>query len=239
MESNQLEVIVAESGLESTKAKAILEQFRGYFDLAAEWEEKAKVIVVTDASQETEMKMARTGRLFLRDKRLAIERTRKELKEQSLREGKAIDGIANVLKALIVPIEEHLDRQEHYVEIKAKEAADKERARLEAEAQAKREAEEKAKREEAERMRAENERLRREADEREAEAREERMKAEAERRKAEQKARDAEIARKKSETEAARLRREVQESEAKAQSQMVECPKCHHVFNPAMVEVSS
>jgi hypothetical protein len=43
------------------------------------------------------------------------------LKEQALREGKAVDGIANVLKALIVPLEEHLDKQERFVEIRAEE----------------------------------------------------------------------------------------------------------------------
>jgi len=73
--------------------------------------------VVTKEDQTAEMDMARVGRLFLRDKRIAIEKARKELKEQALREGKAIDGIANVLKALIVPIEEYLGKQERFVEI--------------------------------------------------------------------------------------------------------------------------
>src|SRR3990167_11427401 len=102
---NQLQVIVKESGLEPTKAKYILEQFSNYFDLADEWTKKAKTIIVTSENQEADMAIARVGRLFLREKRIAIENSRKSLKEQALREGKAIDGIANVLKALIVPIE--------------------------------------------------------------------------------------------------------------------------------------
>jgi hypothetical protein len=61
--------------------------------------------------------MAREGRLFLKEKRVFIEKTRKDLKEQSLREGKAIDGIANVLKALIEPIEKYLEQQEKFIEI--------------------------------------------------------------------------------------------------------------------------
>ena len=97
---NELQVIVEKSGLEPTKAKTILEKFQNYFEIAAEWEKKSKVIVVTKATQEADMKLARVGRLFLKEKRIAIEKTRKELKEQALREGKAIDGIANVLKAL-------------------------------------------------------------------------------------------------------------------------------------------
>lgn len=132
--ANELEQIVQSSGLEETKSNILLEQFKDYFSIAAEWEKKAKMIAVTDESQSADMQMARTGRLFLREKRIAIEKTRKTLKEQSLREGKAIDGIANVLKALILPIEEYLDKQEHFVEIKAKEKVEAER--LEAERKA-------------------------------------------------------------------------------------------------------
>jgi len=129
--ANDLQTIVQESGLEKSKAQYILDNFQNYFDIAAEWEKRAKTLVVTDASQEVEMKLARTGRLFLKEKRLAIEKSRKELKEQSLREGKAIDGIANVLKALIVPVEEYLEKQEKFVELK--EEAEREARRQEIE----------------------------------------------------------------------------------------------------------
>ena len=104
MKENQLMVIVKESGSEKSKANVILEKFQDSFKIADEWSKKAKMLKVTDASQATEMKMAREGRLFLQKKRLDIEHTRKELKAQSLRECKAIDGIANVLKGLIEPI---------------------------------------------------------------------------------------------------------------------------------------
>ena len=115
---NKLEIIVTESGLETSKAQYIIDKFNDYFAIAADWEQRAKTIKVTDENQLVDMQMARTGRLFLREKRIAIEKSRKALKEQSLREGKAIDGIANVLKALIIPIEDYLDEQEHFVEIK-------------------------------------------------------------------------------------------------------------------------
>lgn len=103
---SQLEIIVKESGLTGSKASFILEQFQSYFALASEWETKAKTLVVSRPDQTAEMAMAREGRLFLREKRIAIENSRKKLKEDVLREGKAIDGIANVLKALIEPIVE-------------------------------------------------------------------------------------------------------------------------------------
>ena len=173
---NQLQVIVKESGLEATKAQYILEKFQNYFEIAGQWEIKAKALIVTDASQTAEMQMARTGRLFLREKRVAVEKVRKELKEQALREGKAIDGIANVLKALIVPIEEHLERQEKFVEIQ--QAAEAEKIRLEVVERMEKEriAKEKADAEEQERIRIENEKLKAEAIKREKAAEAEKKK---------------------------------------------------------------
>lgn len=122
--NNQLLEIVQESGLEESKAQVLLTKFSDAFEVAKMWEAKAKTLEVTSEEQVTEMKMAREGRLFLRAKRIEIEKTRKALKEQSLREGRAIDGVANVLKALITPIEEYLGQQEKYAEIKEQERKD-------------------------------------------------------------------------------------------------------------------
>ena len=197
---NQLAVIVQESGLEASKAQFILEKFQGYFAIAAEWEVTAKTIIVTDEKQTDKMDMARTGRLILREKRIAVEKARKELKEQALREGKAIDGIANVLKALIVPIEEHLERQEKFVELKKAAEDEVRRQEVERRMEEERIAAEKAAAEEQERIRKENERLKAEAiakeqaaaKEREEHARilaEQQKKADAERKALEDKAR--------------------------------------------------
>jgi len=216
MPENQLQVIVQQSGLEATKAQFILAQFQNYFDIAADWEVKAKGIIVTDGSQTAEMAMARAGRLFLKEKRIAIENARKQLKEQALREGKAIDGISNVLKALIVPIEEYLDKQEHFVEIRQKEAearrlveeaekAEKERLAKEAEEQAERE-----------RIRKENEKLRQEAEEKDRLMAEQKAKAEADRRTAEEEAAKAKrVADKKLADERAKADREREIAEKK------------------------
>lgn len=207
-QENQLQVIVKESGLEQTKAKYLLDNFTEYFKLADEWAIKAKSIVVTNESQQADMSMARVGRLFLREKRIAIEKARKELKEQSLREGKAIDGIANVLKALIVPIEEYLEKQEKFIEFK--QAAEAEAARIEAEKKAEEEriAKEKAEREEQERIRLENERLKKEAEAREAQAKKDKEAAEKKQRELEEKARAER-------EEAARKQAELEEKAAK------------------------
>jgi len=186
---NELAVIVEKSGLDKTKAQVLLDNFSGYFQVASEWEKKAKTIIVTNAGQKVEMHMARVARLFLREKRISIEKTRKELKEQSLREGKAIDGIANILKALIVPIEEYLEKQEKFVEIKAAEIAELARVEMERKAEEDRLAEEEAEKKEQKRIRLENERLKKEAATREKKMKAEREKAEAKQRILEEKAR--------------------------------------------------
>src|SRR3990167_10573117 len=89
-QENQLQVIVRESELEPAKAKVLLENFQNYFEIASEWEQKAKAIIVTSELQKDDMAMAKIGRLELKEKRIAVERVRKSLKEQSLREGKEI-----------------------------------------------------------------------------------------------------------------------------------------------------
>ncbi len=116
--ANELSTIVNQAGLDETKSKSILENFNGFFEVAAEWEAKSKVIIVTDESQKDLMKQAREGRLFLKSKRVDVENKRKSLKEQSLREGQTIDSIARILKNLIEPIESHLETQEKFAEIK-------------------------------------------------------------------------------------------------------------------------
>lgn len=212
---NALAKIVEESGLETTKAQYILDKFQSYFAIAAEWEAKAKTIVVTDAAQTADMQMARVGRLFLRDKRIAVEKARKTLKEQALREGKAIDGIANVLKALIVPIEEYLEQQEKFVERKLAAEQEAKRKEIEQRMEEERIAKEKAEAEERERIRLENERLKAEAAQREEQARIEREKQE--RVLAEERAKAA--------AEKKRL-----EELLKNQ---IECPYCHKTFQRA------
>lgn len=216
---NQLAVIVKDSGLETTKAQYILDKFQDYFKIAAEWEEKAKTIKVTDASQTVDMQIARTGRLFLRDKRIAIEKARKELKEQALREGKAIDGIANVLKALIVPIEEYLDAQEHFVEREAQRRAAEEAEAMRFKAEQERIAREEAERKEQERIRKENKRLQKEAEAREKKIAAERKAAEKKQRELEEKARKereaAERAAKEAQAKAEAERRAIEEKARK------------------------
>ena len=115
--TNELQIVIDQNGLEAETRIALKNAFDPFYIQASEWKSKALALTVTDASQIKEMVDAREARLVLKGIRIDVEKTRKTLKEDSLRKGKAIDTIANVLKDLITPIEDHLEKQEKFVEI--------------------------------------------------------------------------------------------------------------------------
>lgn len=119
-QNNELQLVVEESGLEKNKVQELMKQFGDDFAFARDLVARYKDIKVTSKDQVDEMQKAREARITLKTLRVAVENTRKELKEQSLREGKAIDGAANIIKALIIPVEEHLEKQEKFIEIEEK-----------------------------------------------------------------------------------------------------------------------
>lgn len=164
---NELATIIKDSDLPADKSKVLMAKFANFFSDADLWAKKAKAIKVTNESQKVIMEQARQGRLFLRKIRLEIENLRKSLKEESLREGRAIDKVAKILKEQIEPIEEYLDKQEHFVEYREAEKEALVRAEVERKLEEERLAEEKRKAEELENTRRENERLRKEAEEKE------------------------------------------------------------------------
>ena len=159
-----LNEIVKASNLELAESQSIVEKFGSYESIAKEWETKAKMIVVTDASQVTEMAMAREARKKFSQLRIDVEKARKAMKEQSLRKGQAIDAIARFLTSLITPIEDHLRLQEDFVKIQEEKKAEEARIAAEKKAEEERMAKEKAEAEERERIRLENEKLKKEAE---------------------------------------------------------------------------
>ena len=125
----QLAALVAETGLDTAKSAIITERFADYETKAAEWAEKAQALTVTNEGQKAEMKMAREGRLFLRQLRLAVENTRKELKDDYLQGGRAVDAVAKHLIGLIQPTEKYLEEQEGFAVRAAAERKEALRAR--------------------------------------------------------------------------------------------------------------
>lgn len=113
-----MELLTKELELVSSESQNNLKEiFNPFFEQAQEWKEKAELINVTSLDQIEDMSNAREARLALKKIRTTVENKRKELKEESLRKGKAIDGIANVIKYLIVPIEDHLQKQEDFIKL--------------------------------------------------------------------------------------------------------------------------
>jgi len=118
VKQNELQIAVEETGLEQTKVETLMNSFGKYFQEAKTIAQEARAIVVTKEDQTELMQQAKEKRLRLRDIRGEADRTRKNLKEQSLREGNAIQGAFNIIKALIIPVEEHLEKQEKYAILK-------------------------------------------------------------------------------------------------------------------------
>lgn len=81
-------------------------------------EMSAKYLPLTVAGIEDKegLKIVHAARLLCRSARVAIEKTRKEAKEESLRYGQKVDAEAKRLTSLIEPIELHLTNQEELVE---------------------------------------------------------------------------------------------------------------------------
>lgn len=118
IESKELQLVVEGAGLETSQVENLMKSYAGSFQEAKKVVNEFKAIVVTSVDQTDLMKKAKDGRKQLKEIRVGVEKTRISLKEQSLREGKAIDGMANIIKALIAPVEEHLEKQEKFAELK-------------------------------------------------------------------------------------------------------------------------
>lgn len=106
--------VPADTGLDAASIDPLRLTFAPFFDEARKWRDIAATCIITDVSQVREMRMARESRLALKDIRVKADHKRKELKDNSLRMGRAIDGFFNILRAAIVPIEEHLEKQEQF-----------------------------------------------------------------------------------------------------------------------------
>lgn len=114
---NPLIVALQKSNLDEQKSLALKEKFNSYFEIVEEWKQKSSVLIITDVSQKAEIEMAKNAYKFIKQKRIDIEKTRKSLKEESLKEGKAIDEIAKLLTSLVAPLEEDLEQKAKFVEI--------------------------------------------------------------------------------------------------------------------------
>lgn len=116
--NSELSQILDEQGVNLDNQKALVEAFGGPFQEVGEILATYKDIEVTDVTQIKEMAQARELRLKLKNARTTVERKRKELKEESLKTGRAIDSVAKFVKSQIEPAEKYLEQQEKFKELK-------------------------------------------------------------------------------------------------------------------------
>ncbi len=121
----QLQVILEEQDVAKDNAKQLIEAFGAPFEEAGAILASYESIVVTKEDQFDLMADAREQRLKLKSIRVGVENKRKELKEESLKTGRAIDSVAKFVKEIIEPAEKYLEQQEKFGEIKAAERAAK------------------------------------------------------------------------------------------------------------------
>lgn len=112
----QVTLVVEQTGIQPDAAKGLQASFAPLFANAKSVLERSRTITVTDASQKLEIKLARECRLALKNIRVEGDKTRKSLKEESLRRGKAIDGFYNILLHLVESEEQRLEGQEKIAE---------------------------------------------------------------------------------------------------------------------------
>lgn len=117
--SNELAVILDEQGVSPESQKTLVEAFGGPFNEVGDILATYEKIVITDDSSIEDVLHAREYRLALKNARTTVERKRKELKEDSLKTGRAIDAVARFVKETIEPAERYLETQEKYKELKA------------------------------------------------------------------------------------------------------------------------
>ena len=97
--------------------KFVVGKFEPFLQQVTDWEEKAKVLVVTSSLQRKEIREAKEARLALKRIRVGANKIREMLKRDALTYGKAVQSVYNVIEEKIKPLEEHLKLQEDFVEI--------------------------------------------------------------------------------------------------------------------------
>lgn len=108
--------VIEKSKVSNESALVIHGGLSSFLSQANEWRKKGMALVVTDIGETEKIKQAREGRLALRSIRVAADKKRKDLKEESKRYGDAVQAAYNFIEGVISPIETHLAEQEKFVE---------------------------------------------------------------------------------------------------------------------------
>ncbi len=112
----QLVTVLASKGIVAETQERLIAAFLPLHQRAETLIADAAKIVVTDATQVTEMKRARAARLALRAVRVEVEQARKAEKESALRFGQGVDLLAKHITTAIEPEEHRLEEAEKFAE---------------------------------------------------------------------------------------------------------------------------
>jgi len=131
LESNELSIVVMESGIEKSKAELITSTLGSFFNKAKEWNNTISALVINDISETGKMKMAREGRLTLKNMRIECKKLVEE-KRQSVKNRMADDILEDKLwlksfqmvEATYKNLEGKLEEKEKFAERKEAERLD-------------------------------------------------------------------------------------------------------------------
>jgi hypothetical protein len=108
--------VIEAAGVSASTSETLLVSFGGHFCDMQEATKKAASIEVTDENQTAAMKAAKVARLEIKKVRTATEATRKLVKEDALRFGKAVDAVAGMIRGECEKVETRLEECETYAE---------------------------------------------------------------------------------------------------------------------------
>lgn len=117
-DNNKLQVILNEQGIEKSDVAKLVEAFGGPFEEAGAILASYKDIKVTSETDVEGMAKARELRLILKKARTTVENSRKDLKADIVKQGRAIDSVARFVKEEIEPAEQYLEEQEKFAELR-------------------------------------------------------------------------------------------------------------------------
>jgi uncharacterized protein (UPF0218 family) len=115
-EETALVKAVQAAQLTASTRDELLNAFGPHFTQMLTLTDQASAITVTDETQTAAMKAARTARLAIKKVRTETESTRKQVKEDALRFGKAVDNVAGMIKAECESVEKRLEECETFAE---------------------------------------------------------------------------------------------------------------------------
>ena len=108
----QLTKITDDTGMDESESMALRGKFSGFYQRIDEL--RTKALSVTDPEDPIHQAVAKDVRLGLKKERCSVENLRKDMKDEVILKGKAIDGFANVLKFMCKPVEDKLMKIEQH-----------------------------------------------------------------------------------------------------------------------------